>query len=38
MRIDVYAGNPIIANQQDYYTLEELLHEVELGCQRIELQ
>ena len=29
MRIDAYIGNPIIATQQDYYELEELLHEIE---------
>ncbi len=38
MRIDIYTGNPIIANQQDYYVLEELLHEVEPDCHSIELR
>lgn len=38
MRIDIYTGNPIIANQQDYYILEELLHEVEPDFQRVELR
>lgn len=37
MRIDVYIGNPIIATQQDYYELEELLHEVEPDCRKVIL-
>ena len=37
MRIDAYIGNPIIATQQDYYALEELLHEVEPDCRKIIL-
>lgn len=38
MRIDIYTDNPIITTQQDYYVLEELLHEVEPDCQRVELR
>ena len=37
MRIDVYIGNPIIATQEDYYELEELLHEVEPDCRKVIL-
>ena len=29
MRIDAYIGNPDIANHEQYYELEELLHEIE---------
>lgn len=38
MRIDAYIGNPIIATQQDYYELEELLHEVEPDCHSVQLR
>lgn len=38
MRIDAYIGNPIIATQQDYYELEELLHEVEPNCHSVQLR
>lgn len=37
MRIDAYTGNPIIATQQDYYELEELLHEIEPACHSVQL-
>lgn len=37
MRIDVYIGNPIIATQEQFYELEELLHEVEPDCRKIIL-
>lgn len=38
MRIDAYIGNPIIATQQDYYELEELLHEIEPACHSVQLR
>jgi len=38
MRIDAYIGNPIIATQQDYYELEELLHEIEPTCHSVQLR
>lgn len=38
MKIDAYAGNPIIATQQDYYELEELLHEIEPTCRSVQLR
>ena len=38
MRIDAYTGNPIIVTQQDYYELEELLHEVEPDCYAVILR
>lgn len=38
MRIDAYIGNPIIATQQDYYELEELLHEIEPDCYSVQLR
>lgn len=38
MRIDAYTGNPIIATQQDYYELEELLHEIEPACRSVQLR
>ena len=38
MRIDAYIGNPIIATQQDYYELEELLHEIDPDCRSIQLR
>lgn len=37
MRIDAYIGNPIITTQQDYYELEELLHEVDPACHSVQL-
>lgn len=37
MRIDAYTGNPIIVPQQDYYELEELLHEIEPACHSVQL-
>lgn len=38
MRIDAYIGNPIITSQQDYYELEELLHEVAPACHSVQLR
>lgn len=38
MRIDAYIGNPVIATQQDYYDLEELLHEIDPDCQKVVLR
>ena len=38
MRIDAYTGNPIIATQQDYYELEELLQEIEPACHSVQLR
>ena len=38
MRIDAYTGNPIIATQQDYYKLEELLQEIEPACHSVQLR
>lgn len=38
MRIDAYIGNPVIATQQDYYDLEELLQEIEPDCELIQLR
>ena len=38
MRIDAYTGNPIIATQQDYYELEELLQEIESACHSVQLR
>lgn len=38
MRIDAYIGNPVIATQQNYYDLEELLHEIEPDCQAVILR
>lgn len=38
MRIDTYTDNPIIATQQDYYELEELLHEIEPACYSVQLR
>lgn len=35
MRIDAYIGNPVITTQEQYYELEELLHEVEPDCQSV---
>lgn len=37
MRIDAYICNPVIATQQDYYDLEELLQEIEPDCELIQL-
>ncbi|NDV95451.1 hypothetical protein D0T84_11070 [Dysgonomonas sp. 521] len=38
MRIGAYIGNPIIATQQDYYELEELLHEIDSQCNSVQLR
>lgn len=38
MRIDTHTGNPVIDTQEDYYLLEELLHEIEPDCHRVELR
>lgn len=38
MRIDAYIGNPIIATQEQYYQLEELLHEIDPDCRSVQLR
>ena len=38
MRIDACTGNPIIANQEQYYELEELLHEIDPDCYSVQLR
>ncbi|RHD53443.1 hypothetical protein [Phocaeicola plebeius] len=38
MRIDAYIGNPVIATQQDYYDLEELLSEIDPQCNSVQLR
>lgn len=38
MKIDAYIGNPVVATQEQYYQLEELLHEVDPDCQQVELR
>ena len=38
MRIDAYIGNPVIATQEQYYQLEELLHEIDPDCQKVQLR
>lgn len=38
MRIDAYIGNPVIATQQDYYDLEELLNEIDPQCNSVQLR
>lgn len=38
MRIDAYIGNPVIANQEQYYKLEELLHEIDPDCRIVQLR
>lgn len=38
MRIDAYIGNPVIATQEQYYKLEELLHEIDLNCKTVQLR
>lgn len=38
MRIDAYIGNPVIASQQDYYDLEELLQEIDPKCESVQLR
>jgi hypothetical protein len=38
MRIDTYIGNPVIATQEQYYKLEELLHEIEPDCRSVQLR
>lgn len=38
MRIDAYIGNPIVSTQQDYYQLEELLHEIDPQCNSVQLR
>lgn len=34
MTIDAYIDNPVIATQEDYYALEELIHEIEPDCEK----
>lgn len=38
MRIDAYIGNPVIATQEQYYQLEELLHEIDPDCKMVQLR
>lgn len=38
MRIDAYIGNPIITTQEQYYELEELLHEIDPQCNSVQLR
>lgn len=38
MRIDAYIGNPVIATQEDYYEMEELLHEIDPDCRSVQLR
>lgn len=38
MRIDAYIGNPVIATQEQYYELEELLHEIDPDCRSVQLR
>jgi hypothetical protein len=38
MRIDAYIGNPVIATQEQYYELEELLHEIDPDCKMVQLR
>lgn len=38
MRIDAYIGNPIIATQEQYYELEELLHEIDPDCRSVQFR
>jgi len=38
MRIDAYIDNPVIAIQQDYYDLEELLQEIGPDCELVQLR
>lgn len=38
MRIDAYIGNPVITTQEDYYALEELLHEIDPDCEKVQLR
>ncbi|KKB45408.1 hypothetical protein HMPREF1212_05079 [Parabacteroides sp. HGS0025] len=37
MTINVYIGNPVIANHEQYYKLEELLHEIDPDCEAVHL-
>lgn len=37
MKINAYIGNPVIATQQQYYELEELLHEIDPDCDAAHL-
>lgn len=37
MTINAYIGNPVIATQEQYYKLEELLHEIEPGYEAVHL-
>ena len=38
MRIETYTDNPVIANQTQFYELEELLHEIEPNCEMVQLR
>lgn len=38
MRIDAYMGNPIIATQEQYYQLGELLHEIDPDYRSVQLR
>ena len=37
MKIDAYTGNPVIVTQEQFYELEELLHEIEPDCETVNL-
>lgn len=37
MTINASIGNPVIATQEQYYKLEELLHEIEHDCEAVHL-
>lgn len=38
MRINAYIGNPVIADHEQYYELEELLHEIDTDCEAVHLR
>lgn len=37
-KLTAYIGNPVIATQEQYYELEELLHEIHPDCRSIQLR
>ena len=37
MTINTYTDNPVIATHEQFYELEELLHEIEPDCEAVEL-
>ena len=38
MRINAHVGNPVIATQEQYYELEEVLHEIDPDCHAVHLR